>query len=110
MATGEVTIDVTDTEEKEEKEEVVTVIERTDAVSTWLTFFIVLLLVWLSVSFWQRGLTNLFFGTFNLDPDSTLVTLCIAVGVTILTAGVIWIIARPIIGGGFGGGFGDISG
>jgi len=57
---------------------------------------VLLLLSWSTVSFWQRFLENLAFGTLGFDPRDTWVTFWLALAVTAAFIFLVWIIKMLI--------------
>lgn len=62
----------------------------------WIAVFVLLILVWLAVSFWRSALYNLFFRTFKWNPHSTALTIGVAVIFTLLLALGTWLLRNSL--------------
>lgn len=54
------------------------------------------IVVWITISFWRRALTNLFFRTFKWNPHSTAQTLVLAGFFTLILIFVAKSVSKPI--------------
>ena len=60
--------------------------------SVFAIIIILLLVSWSLVTFWQRFLENLFYNTLGLNPESTTVTMFIAIFATLFFLLIVWLI------------------
>ena len=58
----------------------------------FVTVIVLLLISWSLVTFWQRWLENLIYGTFGLNPDNTMGSFLTAVLTTGIFLGLVWLI------------------
>lgn len=60
--------------------------------SIFIVLIVLLLISWSLVTFWQRFLENFFYTTLGFDPDSTIISLFVAILATSFFFLIVWLI------------------